>query len=297
MFSFSFLLRYAQNRYVNRLLQIYPELVFREVHAWPEPFSWTDKRVSLCLSFDCDTPKDAEVMPHLLALLEKYQIPASFAVIGALVEETPAVYKKIVAAGHEILSHGYSKHTEIDAQGEYHSTMFYHELSPEQIEDEIVQNHKCLENVFGIQVMGFRTPHFGTFQLPQQISLLYSLLKKHGYRYSSSVMMLYAKQRGYLKFGEGIREFPLSAIVGMPLSVFDSWSLLRAPGRDFTDADFFPLFRRMIDIALKSSRPIFLNVYFDPSHVVGFDGFEACLQYVSENKDEIWTGSYSAMLG
>jgi len=287
---------YAHNRYANWLLRFFPERIFQDLHTWPTPFSWTDKQVTFCLSFDCDNPTDSDVLPALLSLLRKFDISASFAVCGAMVEENVKAYEQVITEGHEIINHGYSKHLEVLPDGSVRSTLFYDKLSENHINEEIVRNHKCLDKVLGVQPIGFRVPHFGKFQAPHQIDLLYSLLKKHGYCYSSSVLMLYAKQRGYLKASEGIAEFPLSARVGAPLSVFDSWGFLRAPGRRFTDADFFPEFRRMIDAALKAKHPTFLNVYFDPLHVVGFDGFEACLQYVSKNRGKIWTGTYNSIL-
>jgi hypothetical protein len=248
------------------------------------------------LSFDCDNPTDADVLPALLGQLRRYGILASFAVCGAMVEENAKAYKQLIIEGHEIINHGYSKHIEVLPDGSVHSTLFYDKLSENQIEQEIVRNHECIQNMLGITPIGFRVPHFGTFRSPHHIDLLYSLLKKYGYRYSSSVPVLYAKQRDYLMPSRNIVEFPLSAMVGVPLSVFDSWNLLRAPGRQFTNADFFSEFRCMIDAALKAKHPIFLNFYFDPSHVVGFDGFEACLEYVYRNRDSIWTGTYSAIL-
>jgi hypothetical protein len=84
--------------------------------------------------------------------------------------------------------------------------------------------------------------------------------------------------------------------MGAPLSVFDSWNLLRAPERRFLNPDFFLKFRQIVDAALKAKHPTFLNIYFDPSHVVGFDGFEECLQYLSLNSDEIWIGTYADIL-
>lgn len=288
---------HAHNRYVARLLRLFPERVFQELHRWPTHFSCTEKRVTFCLSFDCDNPTDADFLPALLSQLRRYGISASFAVCGAMVEENVKAYEQVITEGHEIINHGYSKHLEVLSDGSVRSTLFYDKLSENQIEEEIVRNHESLQNVLGITPIGFRVPHFGTFQAPHHIDLLHSLLKKYGYRYSSSVLMLYAKQRGYLGADEGIVEFPLSARVGAPLSVFDSWGFLRAPGRRFTDADFFPEFQRMMDVALKAKYPMFLNIYFDPSHVVGFDGFEACLRYVNKNNTEIWTGTYSAILG
>jgi len=287
---------YADHRHLGKLLRFFPCKAFLELHRWPCRFPWTEKSVSFFLSFDCDNTSDADLLPELLLMLKQYGIPAAFAVCGELVEKKVEAYEKITAAGHEIINHGYSKHCETLPDGSSHSTLFYNDLSENQIEEEIAKNHEVLENMLGVAARGFRVPHFGRFQTPSNIDLFYPLLKKQGYRYSSSVIMLHAKQRGYLEPGADMMEFPLSTRMGMPLSVFDSWNLLRVPGRLNTDDDFFPEFRRMVDTSLKGKQPIFLNVYFDPSHVVGFDGFEKCLQYLRKNENQIWIGTYSSAM-
>jgi hypothetical protein len=108
--------------------------------------------------------------------------------------------------------------------------------------------------------------------------------------------MLTAKQQGLLERTEEPFEFPLSSCVGTPNSVFDSWGFFRAPDRKRKASDFYPEFKRMVDAALSAHNPIFLNIYVDPSHVDGFDGFEACLRYVEQNKQKIWIGNYTDIL-
>ena len=293
-----YLLPYANQRVIRYLLRLFPEQVFLELHAWPAPrFPWTERKVAFCLSFDCDTSKDAKVMPTLLALLEQHHIPASFAVIGELVEESPDAYHRILDAGHEVFNHGYSRHTVINAQGQYQSTLFYKHLNAERIEEEIVRNHECLQRVLGIKPLGFRTPHFGTFQQPEQITLLHGLLRKHGYRYSSSVQAFYALQHGYLTNDDELVELPLSAFVGSPTSVFDSWSLLNLSTPDDRGALLSYKLEEMLRIALSAKRPVFLNIYLDPSHVVGLTAFRRMLENIATLKGRIWLGRYLDVLG
>ncbi len=295
----STLLKGLESRFIRKILSLsFPEKVFQNVHAWPgESLPWAGQKVALGLSFDCDIPEDARALPALLALLKQYEMHVPFAVVGQLVEEAPELYSAIVEAGHEIINHGYTQHTRPDGQGGYVPIHFYHELSEEQIEAEITHNHECLQAVLGVQPVGFRTPHFGTFQRPEQIALLHRLLARHGYRYSSSATMFQAKRFGYLQPGQPVQEFPLATMVGAPFLVFDSWGTLKAPGRVWKDEDFFPQFQRMIDTALASPRPAFVNVYLDPSHVAHFEGFERCLAYIEAVRDRVWFGRYVDILG
>lgn len=287
---------YAHNRYVNWLLRFFPKRIFQDLHTWPTQFPWTEKRVTFCLSFDCDNPADADALPALLILLRKFNLSASFAACGAMVEENVKRYEQVVANGHEIINHGYSKHVEVLSNGSLRPVLFYDKLLERQIEEEIAKNHECLKQVLGVTPLGFRAPHFGHFQNPKDVELTYKLLRKYGYRYNSSTLMLTAQQQGLLKRTEEPFEFPLSSRIGVPCSVFDSWGFIAAPNRKMQPADFYPQFKQMVDAALNTDKPIFLNIYVDPSHVDGFDGFEACLQYIEQNKQMLWIGNYTDIL-
>ena len=79
----------------------------------------------------------------------------------------------------------------------------------------------------------------------------------------------------------------------MPLSVFDSWGFLDKATQKLEEASFVSEFQRMINISLKARDPIFLNVYFDPSHVVEYGGFKECLSFLHKMSNKIWIGRYS----
>lgn len=281
------------NRFAAQILKFFPEEVFFELHRWPRPFPWTKKNVSFCLSFDCDNPGDADVLPDLISQLQHYDLPASFAVCGAIIKENLKKYKEIVAKGYEIINHGYTKHVNVRSDGLLHPVFFYESLSLEQIEEEIVRNHEFLQKFLGVSPVGFRVPHFGSFQKAHQLEWLYAFLRKHHYRYSSSVQIAYAKERGYLEGNRDIIEFPLSARVGMPFSVFDSWGFLEKSSRKLKEDLFVKEFKWLVDTALRSRHPVFLNIYFDPSHVTGYKGLEECLSYLCDMRDRIWIGNYS----
>ena len=58
---------------------------------------------AVALTFD-DGP-DPEQTPRILALLEQYQIKATFCLVGRQVEKHPEVVRQIVAAGHTLCNH------------------------------------------------------------------------------------------------------------------------------------------------------------------------------------------------
>ena len=58
------------------------------------------------LTFD-DGPTE-EVTPHILDILDKYNIKATFFVLGTRVKQNPDILKREFEAGHYIANHGYS---------------------------------------------------------------------------------------------------------------------------------------------------------------------------------------------
>jgi len=292
---------FASNRYVNHLLGLLaPEASFLRANSWPgNSYRWTERPVTVCLSFDCDTPEDGEALPDLLDLLDRFDLQASFAVVGELAEGQQAEYARIVESGHEVLNHGYSMHTEALPGGGHKPTGFYPDYSWDRIETEIASNQESLERLLGIRCTGFRTPHFGTFQAPGQTSRLYDLLAKHGLKYSSSVLMWQAKRGGYMS-GQPVIELPLSARVGPPVSYFDSWRMVAQAQDPHARRQLLSQWVRALDVALAAEVPVMLNVYFDPSHVTDSKDFGEMLEYVAGHRERLWIGTYgqivSAML-
>ena len=67
-------------------------------------YNGEEKRVFL--TFDDGPTK--EVTPHILDILDKYNIKATFFVLGTRVKQNPDILKREYEAGHYIANHGYS---------------------------------------------------------------------------------------------------------------------------------------------------------------------------------------------
>ncbi len=129
------------------------------------------------------------LMP-ILAMLEKYQVRATFFTTAYYAEQKPEIVRKI-AQTHEIASHLY-----------YHSI---YEL------DHILASKLKLEEISGRQVQGFR--------MPRLKSMEFETLKKAGYVYDSSMNPTYLPGRynnlslpttAYQDKATGIWEIPVS---------------------------------------------------------------------------------------
>ena len=282
--------RHADRRAARALLKALPGYAFNAAHSWP--LLVPSGKPVFCLSFDCDTEEDAEALPSLLARLKQAELPASFALVGELVETTPEPYGLIARNGHEVLNHGYSRHTQQRADGTFYASGFYDRLAPEEIRRQVVDNHRVIDDLLGIRAQGFRTPHFSTFQNDEQRAFLYGVLQDQGYAYSSSVTSAVLQGSGD-PHEDGLWEFPITGCWDDLFSPFDSWGLIAAPDRRYRDEDFHRLFRRMLETVIDSPCPLFLNFYFDPAHVVDFDGFDLMLDDIVSVRDKIQVTRYS----
>ena len=108
---------------------------------------------------------------RILALLDEHETEATFFTLGWIAERYPGVVRSIVAAGHELASHGYGHQRASD-------------LDHQSFRDDIVRAKRLLEDVGGVPVLGYRAPSFSIGS-----GNLWALdeLAAAGYRYSSSI--------------------------------------------------------------------------------------------------------------
>jgi len=95
----------------------------------------------------------------LLERFEKAGAKATFFVSAETVSSTTQMLREIVAAGHEIASHG------------FHHDLKYDTLSKEELREEIRISKETLENALGVSVVGFRTPQFRKNRYTEEILL------------------------------------------------------------------------------------------------------------------------------
>lgn len=168
-------------------------------------------------------PVDIEnsVLP-ILNLLNKYDVKATFFVLGKVAEEQPDLVKKIHDENHEIASHGYS-----------HIPL--HELRKKKFEQEIKKSVDLITAITEEKVIGFRAP---SFSIDNSTKWAFQILKKYGFLYDSSVFPMKTKLYGVSKApltiykpsheditkhdkNERILEFPLTihkSIINIPIS-------------------------------------------------------------------------------
>jgi peptidoglycan/xylan/chitin deacetylase (PgdA/CDA1 family) len=229
---------------------------------------------AFALVFDCDTDEDLLVVDEVDRRLAAVGIHASYAVPGELLRAGADVYRPLADRGREFLNHGSARHCRFDAATRrYESWFFYDQLPWQTVERDVREGHAAHLDVLGRVPLGFRTPHFGTFQARGDLRRLYRLLQDLGYRYSSSTM----PRRGLLTgpapvVADGLRELAVSGRPTDPLRVVDSWSYRFAPDRRLHEGDFERDLGTLIEDLHAGRRPV-VNVYADPSQVADWPGF------------------------
>jgi peptidoglycan-N-acetylglucosamine deacetylase len=102
------------------------------------------KITSLALTFD-DGP-DLKYTPKILDTLKKYNIKATFFVVGTQIIKYPTTFQRMIREGHEIGSHSF-QHLKIS------------ELSAAKIKYQLTHNNQIIRQFSGTPEMIFRPPY------------------------------------------------------------------------------------------------------------------------------------------
>ena len=141
----------------------------------------------------------------LLDLFAKYDVSATFFVLGWVADRYPGLVARIHAAGHEIASHGYE-----------HRLVY--EMTPDAFRADLLRAKRALEAAAPVEVQGFRAP---SFSIGAQNLWAHDVLREEGYRYSSSVFPVRHDRYGMPHFsrspvlledalGRQLWEFPMT---------------------------------------------------------------------------------------
>lgn len=235
-------------------------------------------RLYLVLSFDCDTDEDIDAAKRIHQWLTERGARGVFGVPGVQLEKGAATFRQMAVEGAEFINHGAAAHTEW-RDGRYWSVNFYDQMSLEEVELDIRRGHEITAAVTGKAPLGFRAPHFGHFQQPEQLAWLYALLRELGYRYASTTVPRFLLKYGPCGDVGGLVEFPVSGRYRAPLQIFDSWGYLPSPRQPRVTERYGEEFILSVKTMLSRRINGIANYYVDPAHVVNSPGFFAALDY------------------
>ena len=194
--------------------------------------------------------------PILLDLFEKFNVKATFFVVGYIAEKFPKIISDIQEKGHEIASHSYSH---IDLR----------KVSKNEAEKDLDKSFEIIENITGEKPLGFRAPFFS---IDHSNTWIFEFLRKK-IKYDSSIFpvksplygipeaprtMYYPSEENFLKDtnNQGLLEIP-----PVTYRVFSAYNLPTAGGFYFRALPYF-LISKGIKNFNKKNIPAML--YFHP---------------------------------
>ena len=141
---------------------------------------------------------------RILTLFEQCNVGATFFMLGWVAERFPALLRRVVEAGHEVASHGYS-HVRVTEQ------------APDEFKADIERTKRVLEDTGGREVLGFRA---ASFSIGRDNLWALDTLQDAGYRYSSSIYPVHHDHYGmpeaprfaFRHHDDGILEVPITTV-------------------------------------------------------------------------------------
>jgi len=121
-------------------------------------------------SWDGFASRVEDNVARILDQFARFGATGTFFTLGWIAERHPAMIRRILAAGHELASHGYG-HAPVYALGE------------DGFREDIRRAKAILEDAGGIAIQGYRAP---TFSMGPHTPWAHRVLEEEGHRYSSS---------------------------------------------------------------------------------------------------------------
>lgn len=142
---------------------------------------------------------------RVLDLFDRAGVRATFFTLGWVAERHPGLVRRIVAAGHELASHG-------------HGHELVHRIGEAAFRADIRHARRVLEDAGGVAVRGYRAPTFSIG--PRLTPWAHGVLAEEGHLYSSSLFPirhdLYgeaeATREPHLPRPEGVVELPMTTL-------------------------------------------------------------------------------------
>lgn len=237
-------------------------------------------RPCLFLSFDCDTDLDAAAAEEVHGFLESLGIKATYAVPGAQLLKSPEPYRRLAERGAEFMNHGGLPHAEW-REDQWVGITFYDTMTPEAVEADIRRGHDIVTEVIGRVPKGFRAPHFGCYQKPEQVDLLHRTAASLGYRYCSTTIPAVGLKYGPAYETNGLVEIPCFGSLRYPETILDSWTYLTDRKQYALGDQYVELMSETVETLLDRQVPAVLTWYADPCHVLDQPPFMRAMELMA----------------
>jgi polysaccharide deacetylase family protein (PEP-CTERM system associated) len=163
---------------------------------------------------------------RVLDLFAEAGVTATFFTLGWVAERCPSLLQRVVAAGHEVASHG------VD-----HVRVFT--MTPDQFRADLRRARSALEDASGVAVTGYRAP---SFSIDARTPWAHQVLAEEGYAYSSSVAPVRHDHYGWPEAPRyAFRPVAGAPLIELPVTIARLGSMQMATG-----GGFFRLFPRAL---------------------------------------------------
>jgi polysaccharide deacetylase family protein (PEP-CTERM system associated) len=150
---------------------------------------------------------------RLLELLRRYQLRATFFVLGWVARHYPQLVRDIHAEGQEIGSHGF-----------WHRLIY--QQSPDEFRSDLRQSREVLQQIIGEPVVAYRAP---SFSITARSSWAWQVLAEEGFCFDSSVFPIYHDRYGIPNADPAVHQVhtPSGSLWEFPLPVvrFLRWNV------------------------------------------------------------------------
>lgn len=192
----------------------------------------------------------------ILELLKRYEVKATFFILGWIAHRHPELIELIARDDHEIASHGYD-----------HKLVY--DMTPEQFHEGLAKTNEILKSLSGQQILGHRAPSFsiGIHDLEK-----FDVLSRLGFKYDSSIFPI-----KHFRYGEAqsaplapfdVKKDGQTLLKEFPMTVVEYFGK-RIPAAGGGYFRLYPNFiiRRNFRKAMKDGRPVITYLHpweFDP---------------------------------
>ena len=132
------------------------------------------ERVIAKSDWDSLAPRVERNTDAVLALFDAAGVKATFFTLGWVAARYPRLIRRVVAAGHELASHGWD-----------HQRVFT--MTAPEFRQDLKRSRQALEDAGGVAITGYRAP---SFSIDVRTPWAHPELAEAGYHYSSSVAPL-----------------------------------------------------------------------------------------------------------
>jgi polysaccharide deacetylase family protein (PEP-CTERM system associated) len=141
---------------------------------------------------------------RILDLFARYQVQATFFILGWVAERSPALVRRIASEGHEVACHSYA-----------HRLVY--ELTPDQFRQDTVRAVKVIEDACGRTARAYRAP---SYSIVRDSFWALDVLAELGFTHDSSIYPIAHDRYGVPGFGRHVQTIQTSSgpLVEVPIA-------------------------------------------------------------------------------